>query len=311
MTIQEKLSIIKKEKGLTQETLGRLLGVSFATANSWLNGRSVPRAQKERLIDELYLAATGQAQIPENVLKAKKQILLKKSSTQPKIIEILKTRQDIYDQFVLSLTYHSNSLEGSTLTQDDTAAILFDNRSLPNKSLIEHLEAKNHQTALEFLFSEIKPHYVITEKYILKLHSILMNSIRSDAGSYRNHGVRIVGANVPTANYLKIPKLMSELVNEIKRTETDVVEHVARIHSRFEQIHPFSDGNGRVGRLLIQTMLLSKNLPPAIIRQENKRAYNKYLNKSQMESDSSLLQDFLCEAIMEGFELLGSNQGGG
>jgi len=58
-------------------------------------------------------------------------------------------------------------------------------------------------------------------------------------------------------------------------------------------------------------MLLSNNLPPAIIRQENKRAYNKYLNKSQMESDNSLLQDFLCEAIMEGFELLVDNQDGG
>ncbi|HPA25949.1 MAG TPA: Fic family protein [bacterium] len=303
MKIIDKLLLIKKEKDLTQEKLGQFFGVSFATINSWLNNRSTPRFKKEQLIDEIYKKVTGQTQIPQNLLIAKKHLLIKKSRNF-NIVKKIKNRQDIYDQFILSLTYHTNSLEGSTLTQDDTAAILFDNISLPNKSLTDQLEAKNHQTALEFLFSEIKPNLIISEQYILKLHSILMNSIRSDAGVYRNHGVRIVGANVPTANYLKIPYLMEELIKEINRNEKDIVEHTTRIHSRFEQIHPFSDGNGRIGRLIIQTMLLRKNLPPAIIHQKDKRLYNKYLNKSQTETDNSLLQEFLCDAIMAGFKLL-------
>ncbi len=72
----------------------------------------------------------------------------------------------------------------------------------------------------------------------------------SDAGRYRNHGVRILGVHVPTANYLKIPVLMPELVRNINRPVKDVIAHTSLIHSRFEQIHPFADGNGRIGQII-------------------------------------------------------------
>ena len=91
----------------------------------------------------------------------------------------------------MSLTYNSNSIEGSTLTENETADILFRNKNIKNKSLIENLEAKNHQAALEYLFREIKLNFKINENFILKLHSMLMNGIRDDAGMYRRHG----GAN--------------------------------------------------------------------------------------------------------------------
>ncbi|NMC35220.1 MAG: helix-turn-helix domain-containing protein [Veillonellaceae bacterium] len=304
MTILQKLTIINKEQELTQEKLAALLGVSFATVNSWLNGRSLPRPQKQQLIDELYKKVTGQTQIPSSELVAKKDLLVKKSRQFPKILEYIKSRPDLFDQFVLSLTYHSNSLEGSSLTENDTAAIIFDNVAIPHKSVIEHLEAKNHQTALEYLFSTVKPAARLSEEYILKLHGLIMNSIRADAGFYRNHGVRIVGTNVPTANHAKIPTLMAELVADINQNDKDVIGHCARVHSRFEQIHPFADGNGRVGRLLMYSMLLRRNYPPALIKQEHKMAYNQYLNKAQMSGENSLLENFLCEAMTFSFDLL-------
>ena len=174
--------------------------------------------------------------------------------------------------------------------------------------MVEHLEAKNHQAALEYLFSIVGLDYSLSEEFILKLHGILMNSLRPDAGFYRNHGVRIIGTNVPTANYAKIPALINELVKEMNKQEKDVVGQCARIHGQFERIHPFADGNGRVGRLIIQTMLLRKNYPPAIIEQTKKRIYIKYLNKAQMEGDTSLLEDFLCDAIAVGFGLLSTSK---
>ena len=304
MTTRQKLIIIKKEYDLTQEKLAEKFGVSFVTLNSWINSRSTPHKEKQDRIDALYKKATGQTIIPENLLEAKKKIIIKKNKKYKNILQTIRNNKDICDEFILSLTYNSNNIEGSTLTQDDTAAILFDNASLPNKSLVEHLEAKNHQTALEFLFEHIKPGYVITENYIFKLHSVLMNSIKSDAGYYRNHGVRIVGTNVPTANYLKAPELMKELIKDINKRNTDIIKHVSDIHSRFEKIHPFSDGNGRIGRLLVHAMLLRENLPPALIKHENKRLYNRYLNKSQMEGDYSLLEDFMCDAVLDGFNLV-------
>lgn len=301
MDIAKKLQLIQKFSGLTQEQLARKLDVSFPTLNSWINGKSIPRKQALKRIDKLYKEITGQKIIPADVLQAKKAALTTKSLKYKNILKIILKRPDIYDQFVLSLTYNTNRIEGSTLTEDETAAVLFENKSLPNKTLIEQMEVKNHQAALQYLFKYLSCSKKINDALILKLHSILMNGIRDDAGMYRNHGVRIVGANVPTANYLKVPALMNELFKEIGRNKKDVIAHSSLIHSRFEQIHPFSDGNGRIGRLLIHAMLLRKNFPPAVIKEEKKRLYMKYLNKSQVKGDFSLLEDFICDAVLEGF----------
>lgn len=306
MTTREKLQFIQRLSGLTQQELARRLGVTFAALNRWINGKAVPRLKAQERIDELYKEYSGENQIPKTVLEAKKGIILKNKKEHGSVSKEIVDNPDIRDQFYLSLTYHSNRIEGSSLSENDTAAILFQNAALPNKSLVEQLEAKNHQAALEYLFG-----YLISgktkrldEKFILKLHSILMNAIRSDAGIWRNHGVRILGTNIPTANYLKIPALMADLVKDINRSRKDTVAHVSLMHSRFEQIHPFADGNGRIGRLLMHAMLLEANLPPAVIRQEHKRLYNTYLKKAQLKGDASLLEDFICDAVLDGYRIL-------
>ncbi|MBI2484129.1 Fic family protein, partial [Candidatus Uhrbacteria bacterium] len=132
-------------------------------------------------------------------------------------------------------------------------------------------------------------------------HAILLNAIRDDAGIYRDHNVRIMGTCVPTANYLKVPILMKELVRDIHRKSSDSIHDITDVHSRFEKIHPFSDGNGRVGRILMHAMALRSNLPPVVIRSEYKKLYATYLNKSQMSEDLSLLEDFVCDALFEGY----------
>ena len=304
MTIREKLQIIQKATRLTQTKLADRFGVSFVAFNSWWTGKSSPRLKMLASIDELFLEVTGQKIIPTEQLTAKKQILAKKSQAHKNIITEILKNPDIRDTFLLKLTYHSNSIEGSTLTEPDTAAILFDNAALPNKSLNEQLEAKNHQTALNYLFDYIDKKGDINETLVLKLHSILMNGILPDAGLYRNHAVRILGVNLPTANYLKLPDLVPSIINEASKKTDDIIALSALIHSRFEQVHPFSDGNGRIGRILMCAMLLKTNLTPAIIRQENKRLYNTYLYKTQIKNDASQLEDFLCEAVLDGFKVL-------
>ena len=302
--ISDKLQFIAKISGLTQEKLASQLGVSFVTLNSWINGKSTPHKKKQELINNLYCKYTGQAEIPEDILIAKKELLFSKSKKYKNIVNLIVKRPDLFDEFVLSLTYHSNSIEGSTLTKNETGAILFDNATIPNKEVIEHLEAKNHQSALNYLFKKINQSSKVTEEFILKLHSILMNSIKEDAGQYRNHGVRIVGANIATANHLKIQKLMNSLVSNINKKEKDIIKQVSEIHTSFEQIHPFSDGNGRIGRLLIHAMLMSNNLAPAIIKQEDKRFYYSYLNKAQKTGNTILLEDFICDATLFGYSLI-------
>jgi Fic family protein/DNA-binding XRE family transcriptional regulator len=303
MTTQDKLKIIQKMLSVTQTELATTFAVSFPTLNSWFNGKSTPRAQKLVHIEELYFDVTGQKVISANELDSLKKELKKQSKKYSSVIKEILANPDIRDQFVLKLTYHSNSIEGSTLTEPDTAAILFDNVALPHKSLTEHLEAKNHQTALTYVFECAKNKVVINESFILTLHGMLMNGVMPDAGRYRNHGVRIAGVNLPTANYVSIPKLMQTLMSDLK-SQQDLISKVTLIHSTFERIHPFSDGNGRVGRLFMCAMLLSANFAPAVILQQQKQLYYTYLYKAQTKNDQSQLEAFICRAVTFGFTIL-------
>lgn len=304
MTIQQKLQFIIKLSGHTQEELAGQLGVTFVAFNRWVNGRAVPRPKAIEKIDDLYLRVTGQKSVPENLLHAKKQIIIQRRKDNPGIIKTIASYPDIHDQFMLSLTYHSNRIEGSTLSEDETGDILFRNKAIQNKSLVEHLEAKNHQAALEYVFTHAGRKGAIDEKFISRLHAILLNAIRDDAGTYRDHNVRILGTYVPTANHLKVPSLMKELARDIQRKSSDSIHDIADIHSRFEKIHPFGDGNGRVGRLLMHAMALRSNFPPIVIHSEHKKLYTTYLNKSQMHEDLSLLEDFVCDALFEGYRII-------
>lgn len=301
---QQRLKIIQKRLGLTQTKLAEKFGVSFVAFNNWWTGKSIPRKKIEALIDDLFLEVTGQKIISVDKLIIKKQVLKNKSSEHKSIVDEILNNKDILDEFILKLTYHSNSMEGSTLTEGDTAAILFDNVSLPNRTLTEQLEVKNHQTALNYLFDYISKNGKINENLILKLHSILMNGIRSDAGMYRNHAVRILGVSLPTANYIRVPNLIKSVISDAEKTKKDIINISANVHSRFEQIHPFSDGNGRVGRLLMNAMFLKANLAPAIIHQQQKQLYYTYLYKAQVKDDQSQLEDFLCDAALTGFNIL-------
>lgn len=304
MTTQEKLRLILKLTKLTQAELAGHLGVTFAALNRWVNDRAAPRQKAQAKIDELYQEYSGQKQIPATVLEAKKGIVIKKQKAHRNVLKEITNNPDIRDQFCLSLTYNSNRIEGSTLSEGETAAILFRNATLSNKSLIEQLEVKNHQAALDYLLNYLAEKKPLAEKLILKLHSILMNAIKSDAGTYRNHGVRIIGANVPTANYLKVPALITKLFRDVSREPKDFIAHIASVHSQFEKIHPFSDGNGRVGRLLMHAMALRANCAPVVVLQEKRQIYVTYLNRAQIKDEASLLEDFICDAILEGYRIL-------
>lgn len=303
MNVQEKLKILQDITGLTQTQLAEKIGVSFVAFNNWWTGKSSPRIKQETAIDELYKKYTGQKLIPESVLLAKKDLINKRAKKYQNILMTIISETDIYEQLLLSLTYNSNKIEGSTLSEGETAAIM-NNVSVPNKSIIEHLEVKNHQTALQYLFKYLEEKKPINEELILKLHSILMNGIKNDAGNYRMHAVRIVGSFVPTTNHLKVPSLMKEIGLEISQKDKDVINQATVVHAKFEKIHPFSDGNGRIGRLIMTAMLLQGNIAPAVIKQESRIVYYNYLSKAQLESEYSPLEDFICDSIITGYEIV-------
>src|SRR3989344_3037073 len=176
MTVKEKLQFIQQLAGLTQTELASRLSVTFAALNRWINFKSIPRKKMLQKIDKLYLEYSGEKKIPQSVPDAKRELIFRKQKLHNNALKEILDNPDILDQFLLSLTYHSNGIEGSSLTQNETAAILFRNAALPNKNLVEQLEAKNHETALRYLFNYLTTKKPINEMLILKLHGILLNA---------------------------------------------------------------------------------------------------------------------------------------
>ncbi|MCW1930326.1 MAG: Fic family protein [Candidatus Kerfeldbacteria bacterium] len=312
MNTVQKLQRLLATTQKTQTELASLLGVSFATLNSWVNGKSIPRKNAQERIDTLYQEYTGYLVIENSILQKKKGRILEYQKEFPNPLKVILSRRDTYDAYILELTYHTNSIEGSTFTEPEVRAVLFDNVTIPDKTLIEHQEAKNHQAALGQLFQWLQKNSkteTLTEERIQKLHAILMNGIRSDAGMYRRHGVRIVGSHVATANYLKVPDRIFQFIQNIKqKPHTDLFAHMARTHAEFEQIHPFADGNGRVGRLIMHAQALQHHLPPVLIQQEKKQAYYTYLQHAQLEERYMFLESFICDGILESYRLLDDNR---
>ncbi len=304
LDVTKKIELILKRSGLSQEKLAREIGVSFPALNAWLHGRAIPRATNLAKIEELYLEYTGQKIVSVESLEKQKRELEDLRKKNRGILKTIISRPDLYKEFLLSLTYNSNKIEGSTLSEQETSAILFDKAVLPNKSQVEQLEVHNHEAALLYLFNTLSQGLPISEKLLLAIHGKLMNAIMPDAGLYRRHGVRITGANVPTANYLRVPELIKKLFANYNPKPKDPVAQASSWHAKFEQIHPFSDGNGRVGRLILTGMLLASDYPPALIKQEDRPFYYAYLSRAQTKDDYSALTEFVGKAVLASYKLL-------
>jgi Fic family protein len=294
---QEKLEEIMQMGGLTQVSLAQKLGVSFPTINSWLHEKSFPRDTASKKIDILLEEYTSKNMVNAKALKIKIDSILNKANIYQNNLDTLFERRDLYEDMISKLTYHSDGIEGSTLTLKETASIIFKNINIPNKNLIEQIEAKNHKSALIYLFEHMKSKYVVDESLLKRLHEILMNSILDNAGAYRYHPVRIVGSKTITANYMKIPDLMKELFKEFECSELDVISKASIFHGKFETIHPFPDGNGRVGRLILNAMLIKENIIPVIINQQKKYQYYSCLEKGFETDEYEHLIDFITNSI--------------
>ena len=155
MNVPQKLKLLQQISGLSQASLAQQLGVSFVAFNRWMKGRALPRRKAQERIDALFRECLGLTVIPPEALAAKKAAVMAKTKKHKGVLRTILEHPDIRDAFILLLTYTSNSIEGSTLTEAETAVVLFQNAALADKTLQEQLEAKNHQTALLYLFDHL------------------------------------------------------------------------------------------------------------------------------------------------------------
>ena len=207
-----------------------------------------------------------------------------------KILEFILNNKDYLEDLITRSTYHSNAIEGSTLTYAETYAILYNDNSfkIEGKEPREIYEAINHKKALELVFKNLQNNEEFDERFIKKLNETINRDIKDTEG-YRTVQVFIRGSeHIPPAPE-KIPNLMTYFVYNYNHDEEDIFTKIARYHIEFEKIHPFEDGNGRTGRLLLNYELLKNDIPPVVISKEERVKYFEFLRNN----DSTGLAEWL------------------
>lgn len=176
------------------------------------------------------------------------------------------------EEFVIEYTYNSNAIEGNTLTLRETDLVL---RGLiiDKKPLKDHMEAIGHKEAFDLVRDLVKEQAPLSEGIIKQIHYLVLADKREDRGVYRRVPVRIIGAKHESIQPYLIQSQMEQLLNNYGNSTEHIIPRLARFHIEFERIHPFIDGNGRTGRLLVNLELMKAGYPPIDIKFADRIAY--------------------------------------
>ena len=181
--------------------------------------------------------------------------------------------QRLRDEFLVEYTYNSNAIEGNTLTLQETALVL-EGITIDKKPLKDHLEAVGHRDAFLYVEELVKNKVPFSERVIKKIHTLVLMDRPEDRGVYRRIPVRIMGAYHVPPDPILVPEQMERLVAEFEgNKKLHPIERAALFHLKFEGIHPFVDGNGRTGRLILNLMLMQAGYPPINVKYSDRKRY--------------------------------------
>lgn len=208
------------------------------------------------------------------------------------VLEFILNNKDYIEDLVTRSTYHSNAIEGSTLTYAETYAILYNDNSfkIEGKEPREIYEAINHKEALNIVFENLQEKREFDERFIKKLNETINKNIKETSG-FRKVQVFIQGSDYISPEPEKVPNLMNYYIYNYNNDIEDIFLKIAKYHIEFEKIHPFEDGNGRTGRLLLNYELLKNDLPPVVISKDERVKYFEFIRKN----DSSGLAEWFKE----------------
>ena len=263
------MRIIKRRRGETDY---------FYLQTSYRDGSKV-------ITNEKYIGKT----IPTNIDEIKEEFRLEaKKSLYEKLENIKRNFQSEWETYpetvkekekleiAIAFTYNTNAIEGSKITLEETRDIIKNSIS-PPKSLKDVKETENHSKVfLDMLSTKVK----ISDNLILKWHKNIFNETKHDiAGTFRTYLVRV--GNYIAPNWQNVTPLITQLTHFVNNSNLNPVELAARAHYRFEKIHPFGDGNGRVGRLVMNNILWRNEYPMLIIEYKKRNQYYKALQKDE------------------------------
>jgi len=210
-----------------------------------------------------------------------------------RIMEFLSQNEEYLKDFITRSTYHSNAIEGSTLSFAETYAILYNDNSfkISGREPREIYEAINHKKALNFILRSLESdEFCIDERLIKEINRIINQDIKDTEG-YRKVQVFIKGSEHIPPEPEKINNLMQYYIYNYQNDQNEIFYRIAFYHIEFESIHPFEDGNGRTGRLLMNCELLKNGMAPIVIEKEDRLKYFELLR----QKDAVALASWLVE----------------
>lgn len=213
----------------------------------------------------------------------------------------------LQEEFLVEFTYNSNAIEGNTLTLRETAMVL-EGLTIDQKPLEDHLEAVGHRDAFLYVEQLLSEKVILDEKVIKDIHSLVLMDRPEDKGVYRRIPVKIMGAfHEPPQPYL-VPIQMESLLAEQKNSKRHEIENAALFHLDFEGIHPFIDGNGRTGRLILNLMLMQCGYPPINVKFADRKRYyacfDSYYKDKTAEPMVKMIADYLEERLTQYLSIL-------
>ena len=210
--------------------------------------------------------------------------------------------QRLAEEFAVEYTYNSNAIEGNTLTLRETDMVLR-GLTIDKKPLKDHMEAVGHKEAFDYVRQLVQSATPISERIIQQIHYLVLADKKDDRGVYRRVPVRIMGAaHEPVQPYLIAPQ-MEQLLQQYANSTEHIITKLARFHIEFESIHPFIDGNGRTGRLLINLELMKAGFPPIDIKFTDRIAYYNAFDEYHVKHDLSAMEKLFAGYIHERLDL--------
>ncbi len=239
--------------------------------------------------------ADGRYKSKESILliidKKKKELASRRPLTEGEVARL-------NEEFVVEYTYNSNAIEGNTLTLRETDLVLR-GLTIDKKPLKDHMEAVGHKEAFDYVRELVKDNIPLSENIIKQIHFLVLANKKDDRGVYRRIPVRIMGAaHEPIQPYLIQPK-MEQLLIDFKNSNEHIVTKLARFHIEFEAIHPFIDGNGRTGRLLVNLELMKAGYPPIDIKYMDRLAYYDAFDEYHVKHNLSAMENLFAKYINE------------
>ena len=210
---------------------------------------------------------------------------------------------NLHENLVLNWTYHSNAIEGNTLTLQETKVAL-EGITIGGKTLREHFEAINHRDAILYVEELVQKQETLSEWHIKQLHSLVLKNIdQENAGQYRKVNVLISGATHTPPDSLVVPEQMQSMMawNQNEAQQLHPVERAARLHGELVKIHPFTDGNGRTSRLVMNLALMQAGFPAALIQVNQRLAYYQALDKALTTGDYQDFMALIAQCVEQSF----------